>query len=112
MNWTQLITSLLVLAITIVVSIIAYFLKRTISEVDLCAAEIKDIKRGYATIEKVDELRDDLKEKISEMSHNVDDIKDNYIKKDEFLRSIADVQRSQERMLNMLFDLTGGHRNG
>lgn len=112
MNLPQLITSLAVLAVTVIVGIIGYFLRRTISAVDTCASEIKDMKKEYATKAELDAFREDIKDDIRKISDNVDDIKDNYIKKDDFVRSLADTNGRLERIYNFLLDMNGGNRNG
>ena len=112
MNLPELITSLAVLAVTIIVGIIGFFLKRTISAVDSCVSEIKDIKKDYATKEELDTFRGDIKDEIRKISSNIDDIKDNYIKKDDFVRSMSDTNTRLERIYNFLLDMNGGHRNG
>lgn len=110
MNLPQLITSLAVLAVTIIVGIIGFFLKRTISAVDDCASEIKNMKRDYATKEELDTFRGDIKDEIRKISSNIDDIKDNYIRKDDFVRSMADMNGQLNRILDYL--MKEGHRNG
>lgn len=112
MNIPQLITSLAVLAVTIITGIIGFFLKRTISAVDSCTFEIKDMKKEYATKEELDAFRGDIKDEIRKISSNIDDIKDNYIKKDDFVRSMSDTNIRLERIYNFLLDMNGGHRNG
>lgn len=112
MNLPQLITSLAVLALTVIVSIIGYFLKHTFSAVDDCASEIKNMKRDYATKEELDTFRGDIKDEIRKISSNIDDIKDNYIKKEDFVRSMSDTNTRLERIYNFLLDMNGGHRNG
>lgn len=112
MNLPQLITSLAVLAVTIIVGIIGYFLKRTISAVDSCATEIKDMKKEYATKEELDSFRTDIRDEIRKISDNIDDIKDNYIRKDDFVRSMSDTNTRLERIYNFLLDMNGGKRNG
>ena len=109
---SQLIGSLELLAVTVVVSIIGFFLKRTINTVDSVVSEVKDIKRDYVPRKDLENLRDSLQSEIQKISNNVDDIKDNYIKKDDFIRSISDTNTRLERIYNFLLDMNGGHRNG
>lgn len=112
MELPQLVTSLAVLAVTIITGIIGFFLKRTITAVDDCASEIKNMKRDYATKEELDTFRSDFKDEIRKISSNIDDIKDNYIRKDDFVRSMSDTNTRLERIYNFLLDMNGGHRNG
>ena len=108
----SLITSLAVLAVTIITGIIGFFLKRTISAVDSCASEIKEIKKEYATKTELNDFRDDIRDEIRKISSNIDDIKDNYIKKEDFVRSMSDTNTRLERIYNFLLDINGGRRNG
>jgi len=108
MNYTQIITSLIMLAITIVVGIIGFFLRRTIGEVDRNTSDIEEIKNNYVKKEELNAFRDDLRR----LSENVDDIKDNYIKKDDFVRAMADTNNRLERIYAFLLDINGGKRNG
>lgn len=110
MNLPQLITSLAVLAVTIITGIIGYFLKRTIGAVDDCVSEIKNMKRDYATKEELDTFRGDIKDEIRKISSNIDDIKDNYIRKEDFVRSMADMNGQLNRILDYL--MKEGRRNG
>lgn len=112
MNLPQLITSLAGLAVTVIVGIIGFFLKRTINAVDNCACEIKDIQKEYATKEELNDFRTGIKDEIRKISDNIDDIKDNYIRKDDFVRSMADTNTRLERIYNFLLDINGGKRNG
>ena len=111
MNLPQLITSLAVLAVTIITGIIGFFLKRTISAVDSCASEIKDMKKEYATKEELDAFRGDIKDEIRKISNDIGDIKDNYLKKDDFIRPMSEINARLERIYNYLLD-NGGKRNG
>ena len=111
MNLPQLITSLAVLAVTIITGIISFFLKRTISAVDSCASEIKDMKKEYATKEELDAFRGDIKDEIRSISSDIRDIKDNYLKKDDFIRPMAELNARMERIYNYLLD-NGGKHNG
>lgn len=110
MNLPQLVTSLVLLALTVVVGIIGFFLRRTFSAVDDCASEIKNMKRDYATKEELDAFRGDIKDEIRKISSNIDDIKDNYIRKEDFVRSMADMNGQLNRILDYL--MKEGRRNG
>lgn len=108
MNYAEIITALLMLAITIVVGIIGFFLRRTIGEVDKNTSDIEEIKNNYVKKEELNAFREDLRR----LSENVDDIKDNYIKKDDFVRAMADTNSRLQKIYDFLLDINGGRRNG
>jgi cell division protein FtsB len=112
MNISHLILGLIGIAATIITGALGFFLRRTIGEVDTAKNDIKEIKEKYATKEELDVFRGDLKDEIKKLSDGIDNIKDNYIKKDDFVRAIADTNNRVEKIYNFLLDMNGGKRNG
>lgn len=93
--------------LTVMLGIIGYFLKRTINLVDKHENEISDIKDKYVTKEEIGCLQSDLKSEIGKLAAGIDSLKDNYIRKDDFVREIADLNRRQDRVYDILLEMKG-----
>lgn len=84
--------------LTLLLGVVAYFLRRTMSEHDALKKEVSDMKSGYATKDEMKELS----AKIDKISDDVDTVKLNYITKDDFFRSMAKTDSAQERINDKL----------
>ncbi|MFT9055547.1 MAG: hypothetical protein ABF449_02820 [Ethanoligenens sp.] len=109
---TNLINALPNVVLTVMLGIIGYFLKRTINLVDKHETEISDIKDTYATKSEISCLQSDLKSEIGKLAAGIDSLKDNYIRKDDFVREIADLNRRQDRVYDILLEMKGEKANG
>lgn len=92
--------NLVYLAITTAVGIIAYFLRRTISDVDTNTNDIKEIKERYATkdsIKSVETKLDDIKKDLNEVQVN-------YIPKSDFMAEMDKIDRKLDRMTEIIID--------
>lgn len=92
--------NLVYLAITTAVGIIAYFLRRTISDVDTNTSDIKEIKERYATkdsIKSVETKLDDIKKDLNEVQVN-------YIPKSDFMAEMDKIDRKLDRMTEIIID--------
>ncbi|ADU25675.1 hypothetical protein [Ethanoligenens harbinense] len=108
-NWLNAIPPLI---LSVLVGIIGFFLKRTIGLVDRHETEISAIKDQYVTKEEMDCLQDDLKSGLGKLSEGIDALKDNYMRKDDFVRAIADVNRRQDRIFDVLLEMKGDKNRG
>lgn len=80
--------------LTLLIGVVGYFLKRTMSEHDALRKKVEQMGQAYAT---KDEIRE-LKGKIDKISDDVDTVKLNYISKDDFFRQMAGVTSTLERI--------------
>lgn len=112
MTVNQIVYGIMMLIVTTLLGVIAYFVKRTVSQVDSHEAQISEIKDKYATKEEIDCLQDNLRDDVRKLSDGIESLKDNYIRKDDFVRSIADINRKQERIYDILLEMKGEKANG
>lgn len=83
----------------IILGIIAFFLKRTISQVDkldTCKASKEDLI--------------EINTKVTNMEKTIGDIKTNYLTKEDFFREQAKTDRKLDNIITMLIDIKGGSR--
>ena len=80
--------------LTLLIGVVGYFLKRTMSEHDALRKKVDQMGQVYAT---KDEIRE-LKGKIDKISDDVDEVKLSYITKEDFFRSISGVESKLERI--------------
>ncbi len=92
----------------IAITIITYFLKRTISKVDEHDKDIGQVKQTYATVSKVDELDKDISQikqlcasvsKIEEHSKDINHIKQTYVTEAKLESVRADIKEIKENAL-------------
>lgn len=104
MEISEIVTSIVSVAVTVAVGIISYFVKRTISDLDKCASkadlerlekqineqkqDIKTLNDKYATKAELREIKED----ISDMRNSIDFIKNNTINREDFFRNISEVK--------------------
>lgn len=80
--------------LTLLVAVVGYFLRRTMTEHDALKRDVNEMKTTYAT---KDELKE-LNAKIDKISDDVDTVKLNYITKDDFFRQMAGATSMLERI--------------
>ncbi len=83
----------------LILGVIGFFLKRTISKVD----RLDECK---ASKEHVDELS----KQVDGMEKTIGDIKTNYLTKEDFFREQAKTDRKLDRIMEILLDIKGGHK--
>lgn len=112
MTNSQVVYGLAMLTLTTLIGIIAYFLKRTVAQVDKHDADINDLKDKSATKEELGCVQSDLRADVGKLTDAIDDLKDNSVRKDDFVRSIADINRRQDRIIDILMEMKGEKANG
>lgn len=100
-------------AVTIAISIIGFFLKRTMNTQDEHERAIKEIREKYATNEKLTEVRNGLSENVKKTQLDIEDIKERMLTKQDYYR----LQTQTEQKIDKIYDLLlkyhgGGHENG
>lgn len=88
-------------AVTIVIAVIGYFLKRTMSRSDQNEISIRELRDDlltlsdrYATKEEIREI----KESMSKLSENIDYIKEHTTKNDEFIRTMTRLETKIDKL--------------
>lgn len=95
------------LALSATIGVIGFFLKRTIDLVDRHGAEIDSIKEHFITKDEWDSLQSSLRNEMRKLTGGIDALRDNSIRKDDFVREIADLNRRQDRIYDILLELKG-----
>ncbi len=80
----------------IAVTVISYFLKRTISKTDDHDRDINKIKQTYVTKTELDAVRSEIRDDVGALKADVKEIKENTLTKADFL-PVADRDRAQDR---------------
>lgn len=91
----SLLPTIISLCAGLVIGVIGFFLKRTISRVDDNAAAIQNIHNNYV-------VQDDHNDDIAECRADIKQIKEDYITRDDFYRE----QSKTERKLDHIMDNT------
>lgn len=94
MNWSLAIS----LGASIIVGIIGFFFKRTISIAD---ESVRQLDKTKASKEELTQLKGEMSKRLEKLSGDVESIKENYITKEDFYRE----QSKTERKLDMIIDL-------
>lgn len=85
-------------AATVAIGIISYFLKRTMSKQDRHEEDINHIKLTYVTRDQLKEFKDETNNGLGKLQRDIEDIKENTLKKADFLRQQANTERMIERL--------------
>jgi protein tyrosine/serine phosphatase len=95
-------------AAALVIGIIGYFLKRTMSTVDSHDKDINEGKRIYATKDDLKELKTEMRDETKTLAADVSEIKDNYLKADDYYRAQAGMERKLDQIYGLLMKAKGG----
>ena len=100
------------LMVSAAVTIISFFLKRTINQADDHEKSINEIKRTYVTKDEMKDLKTDVNQSISKLQSDVEQIKDTCLTKRDFYNSIAKVEteiKEQNKLILALIKETNTH---
>lgn len=112
---------LITTAITLGIGAIAYFLKRTMNQVDEHGSKIQEIssemltkteqKEQHGKLEKeIRQIRDDYTPKemhqkdFDECRKDIKEIRTEYLTKDDFIREIGKMDRKLDRLIEMMVE--------
>ncbi len=87
---------------------IVYFLKRTMGAVDTHEKDINEGKRTYATKADLKELKTEMRDETKTLAEDVAEIKDNYLKADDYYRAQAATERKLDQIYALLLKNKGG----
>lgn len=93
---SEIFTHIFQLALTCVIGVVSFFLRRTVSELDECKKEIAHTKNNYAPKSMIDECRRDIAK-----------IKEDYITKEDFFREQSENRRKLDRIMDILLEMKG-----
>lgn len=77
-------------------TIISYFLKRTISELDSCKKDISEVKENYVDRNELMECQKDIAR-----------VKADYITREDFFREQDNTRRQLDRIMSVLLEIKG-----
>lgn len=115
---------------TLIISIIAFFLKRSLfGRVDGCEAEIKTVMQNAVMksdhTDDIKSCRNAIKEirdsytplpvhnkDFDECRHDIKQIKEDYITREDFYREQSKTDKKLDRIMDILLEMSGGKRNG
>lgn len=100
------------LIVSAAVTIIGFFLKRTINQTDDHEKSINEIKRTYVTKDEMKDLKTDVNKSISKLQTDVEQIKDTCLTKRDFYNAIAKVEndiKEQNKLILELIKETNAH---
>lgn len=87
--------------------VIGYFLKRTMNNVDEHDKDIATIKQTYSTKEEVGQIKDELRTETKKLQTDIEEIKANYLTKDDFYRAQQNSERRLEKIYDLLVEIRG-----
>ncbi len=87
--------------------VVAYFLKRTMSLLDKCVKDIHALETNKVSEKDFSAFRTETREKLGELSGEIKDIRADYITKDDFVREISNVNRQLEIIRDILLERKG-----
>ncbi|MEG0020544.1 MAG: hypothetical protein RR846_08835 [Oscillospiraceae bacterium] len=91
--------------LTVLMGIVGYFLKSTMSRTEEHGKDIQRIKQTY--VEKKD-----FETRTEKLTQDVSDIKENFLTKEDFYRSQSNVDKKLDKMYDLLLELKGAPHNG
>lgn len=100
---------LITVIVTVVIGIIGFFLRRTMTRQDKHDDDIEHIKLTYVTKDDLKEVKDDFKASTDKLQKDVEEIKDKCLTKRDYIER----QTQTEARLNQIYDLLlkgGGQR--
>lgn len=83
-------------------TVIGYFLKRTMSKVDEHDRDINVIKQTYVTKDEFKELRAEIKADLDKISGDMDEMKERNLSKQDFYRSQSEIRESIKQITDLL----------
>lgn len=103
--------------------IIGYFLKQTMTKVESHDKDINVIKQTYVTDDQMKAVKaeleadtkivkEELSDDIRQITLDVADIKENFLKQQDFYRVQANTDKKLDKMYDLLLKLSGGVGNG
>ena len=92
----------------IAVTVISYFLKRTISKMDDHDRDINKIKQTYVTKTELDAVRSEIRDDVGALKADVKEIKENTLTKADFYRSQTATERKIDKVYDLLMDIKRG----
>ena len=98
---------LLAAVASILWAIVVFFLKRTMTTVDTHDTKIQHIEKTYVEKKELEQVRTELRDEIKKLASDIEDIKENCLRKDDFIREVTILQNSLREMQKYLMERGG-----
>lgn len=92
----------------IAVTIISYFLRRTISKTDDHDRDINYIKQTYVSKSELEAVRSEIRDDIGSLKADVKEIKESALTKADYYRSQTAAERKIDKLYDLLMDIKRG----
>ncbi|WP_195270763.1 hypothetical protein [Eubacterium sp. 1001713B170207_170306_E7] len=97
---------------TLILGVIGYFLRRTISDADACRADINEMKEKFATKASVEKFQEDVSGKLDIIQRDLNQVQLNYIPKDDFFKEMSKIDNKIDRIQDLIIEnIKGEKRN-
>ncbi|WP_050698993.1 hypothetical protein [Anaeromassilibacillus senegalensis] len=95
------------------ITIIGFFLKRTISTTDKHGESIHEIEKTYVTQDDFKRYKSQSRDDIQQLNVDINDLKSKCLLKEDYFRGQADVNARLEKIYDLLLEgRRGDHING
>lgn len=101
----------IILAVSGAIAVIAFFLKRTIGDVDECKTEIDSVKENYTKKEVMEKFDRDISRNLEQIGKDLKEVQINYIPKDDFYNEMAKIDKKMDRITDLILDNMKGKCN-
>ena len=92
----------------VIIAVVTYFLKRTISKTDEHDKDISQIKQTYVTKSELESVRAEIKSDVSGLAADVKEIKEKSLTKADFYRTQTATEQKIDKMYDLLLKLSKG----
>lgn len=97
--------------VTIAITVIGYFLKRTVSKTDDNDKDIQQIKQTYVTQDDFKAYKDQSRDDIKQLTADMGELKEKCPFKDDFYRTQAATDQKLDRIYDMIYQMNKGGAN-
>ncbi len=104
--------------LSIIIGVVSFFLKRTMTDIDRHGIAISDIQKNYVKREELDdrekEIRNDIKQEtsavvtaIQDLAKEIKGVQVNYISKDDFFKENVRIEKKIDRIMDLILEDRG-----
>lgn len=94
--------------LTLLLGVVSFFLKRTMTTVDGHDKDINHIKQTYVEKPELEKVRTEIRSDIADVKDDIVGMKDTYLTKEDFYRSQAAVDRKLDKIYDLILEIKGG----
>lgn len=94
------------------VTIIGFFLKRTINQTDEHDKAIKEIQLTYVTKKELKEVKNNTEKTLDKLQADIEEIKEQSLTKADFYRQQTKTENKIDKIYDLLIQQSGGNGSG